>query len=514
MPADSKVLPPGPEVQGRPRGADCLWLVVALALVIVTGRAWLINTWGSALPFWDQWDVEPALYRAWLTDSLRLADLFAAHNEHRILFTRVSSLALFVLYDSWNPWAQLLLNAALHAATAAVLARVLIRELTPVPRAIAVAGIAVLFTATAGWQNALWGFQSQVYFTTLFAVLAFAGLAVAPPWSGRWWLGVGALVFSLFGNAAGTLAVVAALAVSWPPTVTRSRWTAWLLIAAVAVASTGLRVDAGFHAPLQARTIEQFAAVFARCLSWPHVDSPWWWMAVQLPLAALLIRRWITRTPLGAAERFAVGLVAFAVLQSAAVAFSRGSGLFEMRPLSRYQDPLLLGAAAHGFAALVLAGELGRRGRLACLGWATVMTVGLLQLTTTNLTLNLPYKRAQDAIGLLQVQTYLTDGNPAGLTVDPRHPGLHPDPKTVQRVLDDPVIRPMLPKTFFIGGPDTKSGNKPWVIRHGDVLFLVSIVGLGITLAGSLRGIGAARDRRVAVPTPKRGVTSENPKTK
>lgn len=497
MPPDSKaqVLRQRPTVHGILRVSHPLWLVVAVALVVFTARAWLINTWGSALPFWDQWDVEPALYRAWLTDSLRLADLVAAHNEHRIFFTRVSALALFVLCESWNPWAQLLLNATLHAATAAVLVMVFARGLAPAPRAIAVAGIAILFTATAGWQNALWGFQSQVYFTNLFAVLAFAGLAFGHPWRGRWWLGVGALVLSLFGNAAGTLAAVAALAVGWPTSPTRRRWTAWFVIAAVAVASAGFRVDVAFHAPLQARSVEQFAAVFSRCLSWPYVDSPWWWIAVQLPLAALLIRRWTTNTPLVAAERFAVGLVAFAVLQSAAVAYSRGSGLLEMRPLSRYQDPLLLGAAAHCFAALILAGEFGRRGRLACLGWSTMMIAGLLQLTTTNLSLNLPYKRVQDAIGMVQVQTYLKEGDPAGLTVDPRHPGIHPDPKAVQRVLDDPILRPMLPRTFFTDGrPESTRGAKPWVIAQGGVLFLLSVVGLGLALARSSRVVRAPRD--------------------
>lgn len=97
--------------------------------------------------------------------------------------------------------------------------------------------------------------------------------------------------------------------------------------------------------------------------------------------------------------------------------------------------------------------------------------------------------------GLLPVQTYLQDGDPAGLTIDPRNPGLSPDPRTVQRVLDDLVVRPRLPGMYFPDGPVSTTGMKRRLIAQGGVLFLRSIVGPSIAVAGSIRVVRALPDR-------------------
>ena len=44
-------------------------------------------------------------------------DLFAHHNEHRILFTRLSGLALLALGGQWDPLLQMIVNAVVHTLT-------------------------------------------------------------------------------------------------------------------------------------------------------------------------------------------------------------------------------------------------------------------------------------------------------------------------------------------------------------------------------------------------------------
>lgn len=465
---------------GPSRTGVCL----ALAALVFASRAWLIAAWGSPVPFWDQWDADSELYHAWLTNSLEWRGLFAAHNEHRIVLTRLANLALFVVSGGWHPWLQLLLNAVLHAATAGIIGAMLWPALAPRTRVWFVAGLGVIFTATAGWQNALWGFQSQVYFTNLFAVAAFgafAGLAPGRQWSGRGWFGWCALVLSLFGNASGLLAALVALGLTWPRERTRRAWCAWFAIALVLALGFALRVAAPHHDSLHARSIGQFLAVFTRCLSWPHVDSAWWWIAMQAPLATLCVLRWRARAPLSSAERFAVALAAFAMLQAAAVAYSRGAGLFESRPLSRYQDPLLLGVAAQLFAAVQLAAECGRRVRLALLGWSALALGGLVQLTATNLSLHLPFKRAQDHASLAQVRAYLNTGDASVFSRESPFAGPHPDPAEVIRVLDDPVLRPVLPAAF------RDDEAPPWLIRRAPTLTLAALLMLVTAFAVSSR---------------------------
>jgi hypothetical protein len=410
----------------------------ALVGLVFASRAWLAHAWGSAVPFWDEWDVEAVgVYRPWLDGALTLRDLLKAHNEHHLFLTRVADLGFFLAYGRWEPWSQIMLNAALHAATAAALAALFWPALPPRMRPSFVVGVAVLFTAICGWQNALLGIQSQVYFSSLLAVGALAGLTLAPPWTGRWWLGWLAALLALYTFAGGVFAALAAVitGVIFLPRDQRTTasWTAQALVAAVAAVGLFLFVEPARQVPLHAQDFVQFYASFARCLSWPHVNSPGLWVLMQLPVMALLVDRYRRRVPLDPIERLAVALVIFAVFQAAAVAHNRAAGLLDARPLSRYQDPLLLGAAAQWFIALRLAASHARAGRLLAAGWAAAAAFGLLSLTTTNLSLNLPYKRAQDIANLAQVRTYLATRDATVFTRDPLYPGPHPNPQVVQR---------------------------------------------------------------------------------
>ena len=497
--------------------AHRLLLPVTLAIVVFTSRAWLVGAWGSAVPFWDQWSAEGALYRAWLTDSLSWRDIFAAHNEHRIALTRLADLALFALCGGWNPWAQMLLNAGLHAATAAIVGAVLLPSLPRGARLIGAIGLGLLFTAPAGWQNALWGFQSQVYFANLLAVLAFAGLTAM---SGRLrgWIAAGALLLGFLSNAGGLLAALVAFALVWPTKSTRQAWVACGAVGSLVLLGVLLHPAAPSHAGLQSRTVNEFLAVFARGLGWPHVNSAWAWLVMLLPLAgfALWGRHAIASLSVGpnqtgtshhaapaspgevsrpsvamglrdhflfpaansvrsrvvAADRFALALVGFALLQAAAVAYTRGAGLPDSRPLSRYQDPLILGAAGQLYFALRAATACGRRGRILLLGWSGTALLGLLTLTTTNLSLNLPYKRATDNAAQTQIRTYLATGQRDAFAASTYFAGPQGDLSAVIAVLDDPRLRPSLPAEF------RGQTSRPWFLDHAAALTLIAAVGL------------------------------------
>jgi hypothetical protein len=429
-----------------PRGSRIAACVALAALVFAT-RAWLIRGWGSPIPFWDEWG-DAELYRAWLTDAMRWPELWAAHNEHRIFLTRFSNLVLFALSGEWNPWSQLLLNAVLHALAAAAVVGNFWPELESKTRPLFLLGAGLLFTATAGWQNALWGFQSQVYFSNLLAVVAFVSLSRGAAWESRWWVGVTALLLALFSNGGGLLAAVAALVLAWPRSHALRPIAGWLVIAGIVAIGLMLRGANAQHAPMQAKTFTQFFAVFGRSLGWPHVESGWFWLALHFPMAALAWQRWHRRQPWTAAERCASALVLFALLHAAAIAFMRGAGLPDSRPLSRYQDPLILGIAGQLFAVLRFATLQGRSGRILGLGWSALVAGGLLQLTTTNLSLHLPFKRAEDAAALSHIHAYLETGDVSVLRPVRPFVAPHPNPEAVRRVLDDPLLQPVLPAVF------------------------------------------------------------------
>src|SRR4051812_47575379 len=108
-----------------------VWIALAGCLLVVLGaKLWLIGHYGSAIPFWDQWDSEGLLlYKPYLTGTLSPSGLIEHHNEHRILFTRLFGLGLLQLSGEWNALLDMIVDALAHTATLGLLILVLGRGL-------------------------------------------------------------------------------------------------------------------------------------------------------------------------------------------------------------------------------------------------------------------------------------------------------------------------------------------------------------------------------------------------
>src|SRR5215471_8184894 len=90
-----------------PARLHAVLLAVALGLLIIGARWYLIGTYGTDVPWMDQWDAEgQGLYLPSHAGTLSLHDLFAPHNEHRIFFTRVVALGLLWINGQWDPRLQ------------------------------------------------------------------------------------------------------------------------------------------------------------------------------------------------------------------------------------------------------------------------------------------------------------------------------------------------------------------------------------------------------------------------
>lgn len=432
---------------------------LGLGAWVFSARLGLIRAGGSAVPFWDQWGAEAiSLYRPWLNGTLQWREIIAAHNEHRIALTRLADLALFTIAGGWNPWLQLVFNAALHSFVAVGLLALFWPALIPSARAIFAIVIAVVFAAPAGWQNALWGFQSQVLFGSLLTVSSIAGICTGKPLSLRWWLGWIAAALALWANAGGWLVSITLLIISIGrilacETTARAR-LGILLLLLIVIAGGMLNVRAPHHASLQVHSARQLIAVVMQGLAWPWLNHPWMAGLMQSPLLVLGLRAVRRKTSLSSREWCAVALWLYVIFHICAVAYSRGAGLPDDRPLSRYQDPLLLGVIAQIFAGLLLARQLGIVGRISFILWLTVLVSGLLLLTEVNLTLNLPYKRAHDAASLANIRDYVATGDSAKLHRTYGLVELPENPEVMHQVLDQPDLRSVLPPALFAPDPD------------------------------------------------------------
>lgn len=78
-----------PSIVGLSRLVPSLKLVSFAAILFGT-KFLLIDKYGNATPYWDQWDSEAhGLYMSFLNGRLGWEQLVAAHNEHRILIPRL-----------------------------------------------------------------------------------------------------------------------------------------------------------------------------------------------------------------------------------------------------------------------------------------------------------------------------------------------------------------------------------------------------------------------------------------
>jgi len=177
-----------PRETGRSAGdRQGIWLwVLSVFLIGLGARLWLIARFGTPLPFWDQWEEARVVYIPFFEGKLSLADLFSAHNEHRIFCSRVYGLALMLLNRQWDGQLEMVADAVLHCATLAGLGWLMFRWLDKRSWLLIWLPLALVLVLPFGWENSLGGFQSVFYIFLLLSLLTLWLLGVRAP--GSAWL--------------------------------------------------------------------------------------------------------------------------------------------------------------------------------------------------------------------------------------------------------------------------------------------------------------------------------------
>ncbi len=162
----------------------------------------MIARYGVNVPDADQWDGSLPVVQKYFEGNLRFGDLWAQHNEHRILFPRLITLAV-ARFDHWNIRAEMAVSFVFAVGIFAVIAW----QLSAAGRKLRLEGLhwalpaisLMVFSLTQD-QNWLFGFQTAMVLGVLGALLAFA--LIAEPGRTRFWLAVAAGIAASysFGN--------------------------------------------------------------------------------------------------------------------------------------------------------------------------------------------------------------------------------------------------------------------------------------------------------------------------
>jgi hypothetical protein len=477
-------------LDARGRRSGWLWML-SLFLIGLGARLWLIHRFGTPLPFWDQWEEARVVYVPYFEGKLSLADLFSAHNEHRILCTRIYSLALLLLNGQWDGQLQMVVNAIIHCATLAGLGWLMSRWLEKKYWILVWLPLVLVLALPFGWENSLAGFQSQFYFLVVFSLLTLWLLGLHPPKSVRWWCGVVAAIVALFTVASGFLAAAAVFAlvllrVAKCPRSWKQQVPTLALCTVVVVAGVLLKADVKHHQLLQAHSAGEFLTALGSNLAWPWIVVPPFALVNLLPLATLAWLFLRGKNDARPVEEMTLVIGFWAVLQGAATAYARGAD--GKPPGWRYMDSSSFILIANCFSIAVLmsvhwrahavfgnlqpaTGDnqlaipsrgswIDRSARTLCYAtfifWAVACVAGLALLTSRAWQIDIPERQFYYRAQLRNTRAFMAtddirifDGKPKPQLLsyegNPLAPRLRYEAEWTVQYLRSPIIRDILP---------------------------------------------------------------------
>lgn len=468
-------------------------LVAALACSVgafVLGARWMVvSRYGMDLPEWDQWDAEGLhLLLPWFQGRPIGPELFAPHNEHYVVLTKLLNLGLTLANGVWDQRLECVVNALLPAGIAIAFLR-WSRGFTPA----AFTGFVGLFLAGAwglplAWHNVVSGFHSQQFFLIALSFSAIALLPFSRPWSLRWYLGAASAALALLSMGSGFFAaavviVLLLLRVLLREASFRNVWPALLL--ALALCGTGwlTRHEVDYHVVLRARNIQDFVLTVLRGLQWPAPGSPWLAALLWLPWTWLAVRLLFNRekTPVRIHGWTLFGLGLWVWLQLIATGYARGAG--GPPPATRYLDTLVFGCTVNFLAIGWLRAQrllsAPRRLALAAVGvaWLAVVAWGVFTETRQALTDHLPAIGHAHRNAIVQTRAYLATGDQAFLD----HPDIpYPEAAAFAERLAHPELVNLLPASVRPSEthrPGSGNGNgaartteTPWLSRAASLL--------------------------------------------
>jgi hypothetical protein len=424
--------------------------VISLILIIFGFKVLFIQRFGSAVPYWDQWDAEAdILLKAYLESNLTAATLISSHNEHRILISRIFSLVLFELDGAWDPILQMIANAVLHVTAIVVLVLIIQRNIRPSQYTLLALFTTFVFVLPIGWENLLSGFQSQFYFLLLFSLWALTGFAAAAAFSPSWWSSVFCSIAAYFSMASGALTLTAALVVVSMQLMLGHRKGLKEYIAAGFLVLLALILivdikDVPGHDIYKAQSAAELIGAVVGYLTFPQTNL-FLGILVNLPMVVYGWAVLQSRPDRSSPHWIILGIIIWLFAQGASLSYARTS----LANSPRYLDLIIVGLPIN-FSLLLLAKNKFAWGPrhlpvLAAIGWLTVVVPGLIGYTLVSSFPAVLEKGAQGRQQERSVLAYLKTGNLAELEGKSFLAIPYPDPMRLASLLSDATIRLVLP---------------------------------------------------------------------
>jgi len=465
------------------------WFATAF-LTILSSKLWLIDLFGSALPWWDQWAAEGwLLYVPFFEKTLALKDLFAAHCEHRIFVNRILALLAIILNGQWDARIGMVLNAFITAGTGVILSYMGWALLGRKHISVICLFNTIVFSLPFSWECSLLGFVGN-YLLIAFALLAIWFLLRASPFRLFWLFGLFFALLSLVTMGSGFFAALAVLVIVLLHIVTRQGRIGLnlaVIVVLLAIVATGffLRVSVPGHETFKPSNIRDLIVAFCQNMAWPNESYAWTAIIVWLPCLIVFVQYIFRRDDERSIYEFVLGFGLWIALQSAALAFTRCGIL-----ASRHTVFLSLSLPVNFLALLLLAHDrflpsfLRKTLIIIFLVWIGFVGHSLWKISDKAHRAEAEQTKHHLVQSEKNVRAFLQTDNPAALENKPLYDIPFPDPQALATVLRNNHIRSIMPSCATGSvkqGPLSVVVSK--LIPIGDKLIFIGI-GLLVILGG------------------------------
>jgi hypothetical protein len=194
-----------PPLQNKTRDIPAI-LFWGLALLPLFFLLAMFLCFGVDVPYLDQWELIPLLQKSY-EGNLHLADFWAQHNEHRLIFPRLIMLAL-ARWTHWDIRMELMVNFVLGMLLFSVAAHQVRKSISKQNvgegRGILLL-LSLLLFSLSQWQNWFLGWQLQVFLSLLCVITAIFALTQTPTRPGPMMVAMALSVVGSYSFANGML---------------------------------------------------------------------------------------------------------------------------------------------------------------------------------------------------------------------------------------------------------------------------------------------------------------------